>query len=170
MSATTIIDLGGIACTVPSFGPAAGVGSTPASGVVIGMVADLRDYHMLTNVCAFFGPSTSGQFRLQVQTSDSTASGTFTDPTSGMAQFPTNLVSGGILIVNSGNINASGGVFFGGFQRLGRYARINCMSGDQFNAPVGASFVCQPHRTGSGPGYSMSPGSGISGFQGVGGF
>lgn len=165
MSATTIVDIGQIDAFRPSIGPATGDGGTPASGVVIGMTADLRDHNNLTNVLAGFGTSISGQFRLQVQTSDSDTSGNFTDPTSGLPVFPTNMLSGGILVINSGNNQASGGFFAGGFLRPHRYARVNILSGDQFNAQVVAGFLCQPKRTGSGAGYTYSPGSGtVGGF------
>lgn len=150
----------------------AAVGDTPASGVVIGLVADMRDVNMLSHVICAFGNSTSGQFKLQVQTSPDTNSGNFTDPTSGLLRMTTNLLSGGILVVNSGNNQASGGFFRGGFLRPAdhRYARVNIMSGDQFNASVQAGLEAWAKRTGSGPGYSFSPASGASGFAGVGGF
>lgn len=167
MSATTIVDLGGSALHGPSISPAAGVGSTPASGVIIGMPVDLRDANNATNVILTFGGSISGQFRAQVQTSRTLNSGDFTDPTSGLIAFPKNVQSGGIITVNSGNGQASGGGFIAYFLRPeeARYARVNILSGDQFNAPVAAILLGQAKRTTSGPGYTMSPGSG-----GVGGF
>lgn len=163
MGAGTIVDLAGTAATFPSISPAAGVGATPASGVIIGMVCDLRDANNLTNIVAAFGPSTSGQFRVQVQTADAVTSGSFTDPTSGLAVMPTNLLSGGILVVNSGNAQQSGGFAFGGFLSPHRYARCNVLSGDLFNAPVTVGIVKQAKRTTSGAGYTYSPASGVVG-------
>lgn len=171
MSATNLVDLAGLPAPIVSIAPAAGVGSTPASGVVIGGVCDMRYFHNATSLVAFFGPSISGQFRLQVQTSDATTSGSFTDPTSGMPVMPTNFVSGGILVVNSGNAQRSGGVYFGTFLRPHRYCRANILGSDEHDAPAGASFWAQSRRTGSGDGYTFSPALGTSGgYQGIGGF
>jgi hypothetical protein len=165
MSATTIVDLGNSVTFFPSVSPDAGVASTPASGVIIGGVMDMLHVNNLTNVIVGFGPSTSGQFKVQVQTSDATTSGSFTDPTSGLAVMPTNMLSGGIYVVNSGNSARSGGFDSVGFLRPHRYARVNVMSGDLFNAPVTVGALAGRKRTGSGDGYSFSPGSGtVGGF------
>ena len=165
MSAGLIVDLANTSIMYPSISPANGVGASPASGVIVGMIADLRDSNTFTNLVAAFGPSTSGQFRVQIQTADDTNSGSFTDPTSGLAVMPTNFLSGGIMVVNSGNAQQSGGFLGAGFLSPHRYARAVVMSGDQFNAPVTVGFIKQAKRTGVGPGYSYSPALGtIGGF------
>jgi hypothetical protein len=163
MSATTVVDLGNSVNFYPCVSPAAGVGSTPASGVIIGMVADMLHANNLTSVITAAGPSSSGQWRVQVQTSDSTASGTFTDPTSGLEVMPTGFVSGGIFIINSGNVQASGGFAAAGFLRPHRYARANVLGSNEHNAPVTVGLLGARKRTGSGDGYSYSPSSGVVG-------
>lgn len=159
MSASTLIDLGNTAILYPSICPAAGVGATPASGVIVGGIADLRDSNNFTNLVVGFGPSTSGQFRVLVQTADDTLSGSFTDPTSGLQVMPTGFLSGGVFVINSGNSQLSGGFAAAGFLSPHRYARALVMSGDQFNAPVVAGFFKQAKRTGVGPGWTNSPAS-----------
>jgi hypothetical protein len=135
--------------------------------------------------------NTSGQLLIQVQTSDTDTSGNFTDPTSGLAQLPTYFESGGIVRFNSGGIlggtiqgaiNTGGGLgntagtsgapnsgcaiqsgfqAFAGFQRVGRYARANVLSGGFFVGPVQIAFVSQLKTTGSGGGFTLSPTSGV---------
>lgn len=166
--AGTLVDIGNI--TLPSVSGApnvsvagvAGVGATPASGVIVGQNVDLLHANNFCNLTVMGGPSLSGQFRVLVQNSDSTASGTFTDPTSGLAVMPTRFLSGGVLVCNSGNAEMrSGGLVFAGFVRTGRYARTIIMSGDQFNAPVMTAFTSQLKTPGSGGGFSYSPTSGV---------
>lgn len=176
MSANLLVDIGATGDFATSIGSAAGVASTPASGEIIGQIVDLLPSNTYTNVFVAGGPN-SGQLGIQIQTSDSTTSGSFTDPTSGLpaGALPSFLVSGGIMWVNSGLwasgytpttsvINnapnfCSGGVAFGAFQRPHRYARLIALSGG-FTAPVMAGFVSQLKVTGSGGGFSYSPGSG----------
>lgn len=165
MSAGLILDIGQSALYLPSIAPAAGVGSTPASGVIIGNIVDTINANTLTNVVVTGGVSLSGTFRVQVQSSPTTASGDFTDPTSGLAVMPTNLLSGGILLCNSGQSLASGGGYsgcieFGAFLTPDRYVRAIVMSGDSYNAPVFVGFVKQLKQTGSGGGYSYAPQTG----------
>ena len=165
MSAGSIVDLGNNAAFFNSIAPANGVGASPASGVIVGSIADMRDANNLTNLLVAAGPSTSGQFKVMVQTSDDIASGSFTDPTSGQAVMPTSFLSGGIFVVNSGNSLSSGGMVAAGFLSPHRNARAIVMSGDQHNAPVWAGFCKQAKRTGSGAGFTYSPASGtVGGF------
>ncbi|MCC6425107.1 MAG: hypothetical protein IT447_16660 [Phycisphaerales bacterium] len=168
MSASYLVDLGGTSnlnyVGGTSIAPANGVGSTPASGVIIGQPVDLLFANTFCNLLVVGGVSQSGSFQVAVQTSDSTASGSFTDPTSGMpsAAFPTSFLSGGISIVNSG-ASVSGSPFnsginwAAGFQRPGRYARAVILSGNLTNAPVWVGFVSQMKVTGSGAGFTWSP-------------
>lgn len=119
----------------------------------------------------------SGPLVLQVQCSDTDVSGSYTDPTSGLAQLPTWFSSGGLLILNSGGAGgtnqgfvsgqaiASGFSIAAGFQRPFRYARINFASGfagvnNQYLGTLTAGFVSQYRTTSSGGGQTQSPGSG----------
>lgn len=180
MSANYIVDLG--PCI--GFNPTAG-SFFPASGANISNIVDLINFNSYTNLTIIGAAQfPSGQMRIAVQTSDSTTSGSFTDPTSGLAAFPTVFQSGGLVILNSGGGTTAtaaaagfqqGGVFgafvsgqsifsgaqaFAGFQRPHRYARVVVLSGDflQFNGGIG--FICQPKTTGSGGGFTLSPSSG----------
>jgi hypothetical protein len=147
-------------------------GGSPASGEIIGVIGDMRDANFATNLCVHFGFSQSGSFRVQVQTAADTNSGSFQDPTSGLQRMPTNFLSGGIILCNSGTSFGSGGIQWGCFLRPGdhRYVRARVLSGDQMNSPFSANFEGAAKRTGSGPGYSFSPASGTSGSAGIGGF
>lgn len=168
-----LVDLGNTLMHVPSIMPANGVGSSPASGEIVGLYGDLRDANCATNLMVAHAGVASGlQFRVQVQTSLATTSGTFTDPTSGLQRMPTGFLSGGILVCGSGGAFVSGGVTRGAFMRPGdhRYVRARILSGDNTAVPVYAGFDAASKRTGIGPGYSFSPASGMSGFNGVGGF
>lgn len=157
----------------------------PVSGDVtnVGIIVDLA--HADTN-CNLWLTNTlgmSGPLPVLVQTSDTTASGDFTDPTSGLpsAVFPVGgfVSSGGTWWVNSGigwtsgnnGLNApadtapllaSGGVVFASFVRPHRYARLLLTSG---NASVtnflgAAGFISNKRTIGSGGGFSFAPGSG----------
>ena len=164
MSANLIVDIGSTCISATSIGSNASVDETPASGVIIGAIVDLLHANTRTQIMAAGGgPATSGQFRVQVQESDGTTSGSFTDPTSGLAKFPDHLHSGGIMIVNSGGTFTSGvgGVQFGAFLRNKRYVRANVLGDDEFNGPVNVGFVAQRKQTGSGGGFVYSPGSGV---------
>jgi len=146
----------------------------PSSGAQIGLTIDMINSDSYCNLFAG-GVSASGQLRLQVQCSDSDVSGNFTDPTSGLAQFPTAFASGGILWINSGGAGngvlggfasgqciASG--WFGGaaFVRTGRFARVNALNegAAQYGGALVAGFVSQLKTTGSGGGFSYQPSSG----------
>ncbi len=150
-------------------------GSTcPASGAIIGQSVNLIQGQGFTNLFAA-GVTLSGQLRLQVQVSDSDVSGTYTDPTSGLPQFPTSFSSGGILWINSGGTGQgvlgaqtsgqsvlSGFLVAAGFIRNGTFGRVNVLleGTAQFAGPLTAGFIEQTKTTGSGAGFSFSPGSG----------
>ncbi len=166
MSASYLVDLSTVTI-LPSIVPAAGVGGTPASGVIVGLPVDLLYANTYTQLLVTGGVSTSGSFKVMVQTADVLTSGSFTDPTSGMpaGAYPTGFLSGGILVCNSGGAtsgspNNSGIVTAGAFQRPHRYARAIIMSGDQTNSPITVLVLGQTKTTGSGGGFSYSPGSG----------
>src|SRR5213078_2512694 len=102
MSAGYVVDLGN---TVYSYSVATRVApdSSPASGVFFSRIADMLNADSFTSLMvAIDNSNCSGQVQLQVQTSDTTNSGDFTDPTSGLSQFPTVFVSGGVVWLNSG--------------------------------------------------------------------
>ena len=160
MSASLVVDLGSTAPPQASIVPANGVGSSPASGAIIGIPVDFQHNNVLCNLIVAAGVSQSGTFRVAVQTSPDTTSGNFTDPTSGLSQLPTKFLSGGILLCNSGSAFVSGYGDAAGFQRPHRYVRAVVLAGDQHNAPVWAGFLSQQRTTGSGGGFSLLPGSG----------
>lgn len=169
MSASNVVDLNPTTLFGTSIGPAAGVGSTPASGTIIGQGLDFTMANGYCNVWAVGGPSLSGAFRVAVQCAGSNTSGSYTDPTSGLSQFPSNLISGGILVCNSG-VNVSGNnSLSGGSSDLGAFlrpagqpwVRAMVLSGDQANAPVTVGFIEQALITGSGVGFSYLPSSGV---------
>lgn len=165
MSASYLVDLYHHTQMVPSITQANLSGSWNSSGVIVGNTVDMLHAHGFTNLLVVTGPSPSGQLRVSVQTSDSTASGTFTDPTSGLVDFPTDFKSGGILWINSGGANfLSGSCIAAGFQRPHRYVRALSLSGGLFEGGFSASFVEQLHNTAvSGfAGFSYSPTSGVS--------
>lgn len=162
MSASLVIDLGQTCLLQPSIVPAAGVDSTPASGVIVGNIVDTKDANVFTNLVVAGGVSLSGTFRVAVQTSPDTLSGNFTDPTSGLSVMPTAFLSGGILLCNSGQSSGfqSGLLQAAGFLSPDRYVRAISLSGDKYNAPFVAGFVKQLKQTGSGKGFTYSPLSG----------
>lgn len=169
MSASLTVDL----ANTCDYRPSVVVGS--GSDLAIGNIVDLLQADTYTNIFVAGGIGGSGAIEVRVQTSDATTSGSFTDPTSGLAAFPVNLVSGGILFANSGlwvsgnySVTApvnnapmfcSGGIFFGAVQRPHRYARLVYNSGP-FPGAIVAGFIANKRTTGSGGGFSFSPGSG----------
>lgn len=160
MSASYVVDLGNTTVSAPSI---VNVNAFPCSGAVVGNPVDLLLANTMTNLSVVGGLSQSGALRVRVQTSDATTSGTFTDPTSGLAQLPTSFSSGGILFINSGGAGLrSGFQTFAGFQRPHRYARAIALSGDFWQAPLSVGFIGQAKTTfpGSGGGFTYSPGSG----------
>lgn len=161
MSANLVVDIGNTCQATLSIVAASGGGPFSASGAAIGGAVDLINANTFCNLAIAAGLTQSGQLRVGVQTSDTNVSGSFTDPTSGLAQLPTSFQSGGLIWLNSGGANLqSGQLVFAGFQRPGRYARAVVLSGDFFNGPLEVGFVSQLKVTGSGGGYSYSPLSG----------
>lgn len=178
MSASLVVDLRHSTQYDLCVAPANGVDSSPASGAFIGQFVDLRNADTYCNFVVTGGAG-SGPFRVQVQDSDAITSGSFTDPTSGMRaeDIPPPMLSGGIIWINSGlhvsgwfnvlgsRVNnaplfCSGGVAFGAWQRKGRYARVNILSGGVYGAPVAVGIVSQLRTVGSGAGFSYLPQSG----------
>ena len=182
MSANLIVDIGNTCYAYRSLVTTAAFWQ---SGIIVGDVVDMLHANTFTNL-ALFGALTgnnpnSGQIRVGVQTADTTNSGDFTDPTSGMAAFPTVFESGGIVRLNSGSVGVpagqqgtfgafisghaiqSGFTEFAGFQRPGRYARIISVSGplDFYQGPLILAFVSQLKTTGSGGGFTLAPSSGV---------
>lgn len=174
-SANLIVDIGGTAQSYPSIVMLSGI-AFPCSGALIGQGVDMINSDTFCNLNVVGVPvNASGQLRIAVQTSDSDTSGTYTDPTSGLAQLPTSFESGGILRLNSGGIfngtfgSGTSGAFmqsgfsvYAAFQRpqAGRFVRANALSGDFYAGALAASFVANLKTTGSGGGYTLSPTSG----------
>lgn len=144
----------------------------PCSGAIIGQSLNFINGNTFTNVFVT-GVTASGVLRVQVQTSDTDTSGTYTDPTSGLPQLPTSFSSGGLLIINSGgagggdigalvsgNAVASGFFTAAGFQRPGQFVRANLLSGDFGAGPLVVGFISNLKVTGSGGGFSYLPTSG----------
>lgn len=188
MSASYSVDLGFTLDTRPSLPSAsvaadAGIAITSGgcysslSGVIVGDIADLGNDNTYCNVYVAGRSLGSGPLLIGVQTSDSTTSGTFTDPTSGLQDMPTSFRSGGYLIIGSGawaSASDPGGIFgsgvsgqmalsgflaFGAFQRVGRYARLLTGSGFMDVAAFQAGFATQRRTVGSGS-FSWLPQSG----------
>lgn len=173
MSANLIVDLGGTAYLEPSIATGSGL-VYAASGATIGASLDLLNANTFTNVLIQGEPQFgSGQLRVQVQTSDSDVSGNYTDPTSGLAAFPTWMSSGGIFTLNSGGLLggtrstavsghfiASGFAEAGAFQRPHRFTRFNVLSGDFYCGGLTITAVANLKTIGSGAGFTFSPGSG----------
>lgn len=162
MSASLLVDLNATTLDVVSIATASGGGTLPASGAIVGNAVDMITAGTFTNLFVAAGLSQSGALRVAVQTSDSTTSGTFTDPTSGLAQLPTWFQSGGVIWINSGGAGLSSGNFYcAGFLNPNRYARAIILSGDFYNGPTSVGFINNYRVTGSGGGYTLSPTSGV---------
>ena len=187
-SAGLVVDLGNTALFAVSW-PSTGVAADDAilitsggamsslSGVLIGAVVDLLQADTYCNLWAAGKGFGSGPLLLQVQTADAVTSGSFTDPTSGLAagDRPGAFLSGTILVIGSGpatdatlgilgsgysgSFLLSGWAVGQGFVRVGRYARVNVLSGF-YDGTLVAGFLSQLKTTGSGGGFSFSPGSG----------
>lgn len=173
MSANLLVDLGN---TTQQGVSIMSTTAFPGSGAVVGDIVDMIHANTYCNL-QIIGKAldASGMLRVVVQTSDSTASGSFTDPTSGMA--PNNLPgiyqSGTVLFINSGGLlngTLQGGVSgqyvqsgfaaAQGFIRTGRYVRAIALSGDFYRGALSATFISQLKMTGSGAGSTQLPGSG----------
>ncbi len=169
MSANLVVDLGATC----DYRTSVVIGS--GASLTVGEIVDLMHADTYCNV-GCWAAAGSGVIEVRVQTSESTVSGTFTDPSSGLAGLPSWMASGGTFFFNSGlavsgasSLSApvnnaplfcSGGVQFGAFQRPHRYARLIWNSGVFPNfAAVG--FVSNKRTIGSGGGFTYSPGSGV---------
>ncbi len=168
MSASYLVDANATTINGTSIGTAF-AGAVPASGVIVGQGLDFTLAGTYCNLWVAAGPSLSGIARVAVQTAPTNTSGLYTDPTSGLATFPSQFQSGGILIINSG-ASLSGSTFLSGgsmeFSAFLRpasavWVRAMVLSGDQHNAPLMAGFVEQASITGSGTGTTYLPSSGI---------
>lgn len=175
MSASTLVDLQNTcqrAVSIQGDFVLSGAAVFPCSGAVIGQIVDLLHADTYCNlfVC---GISASGQLRAQVQCSDTATSGSMTDPISGLTDRPGAFASGGILWINSGGTTggllnglvsgeaiASGFFVAQGFIRVGRFARVNFLSGDFAAGALTAGFISQRKTTSSGGGFTLLPGSG----------
>ena len=169
-SANLVVDIGNTTDYRPSI-----VALGSGSDLTVGVIVDLLHAHGNTNLFVVGNEGGSGAIEIRVQTSDALTSGSFTDPTSGLAQMPSAFASGGVFFANSGlhvsgnyslssvvdsaPLFCSGGIQFAHFQRPHRYARLINNSGS-FPGSITAGFIGQKHVTGSGGGFSYSPGSG----------
>lgn len=171
MGAGLVVDLGATVDVRQSIAVGSG------ANFVVGEIVDLRNADTFCNIYVA-GQFGSGQIEVRVQTSPSTASGSFQDPTSGLVGtggLPTSFVSGGVFFANSGlfasgnsspcapvnnaPIFCSGGMMFAAFQRDYGYARLILNSGVFPNA-ITAGFISQKRTVGSGAGFSFAPSSG----------
>ncbi len=176
MSASYLVDLGGTCALAPSL--PGSVAPSPSglqaglSGQLVGDICNLIYANAATQVYVQGKSVNSGPLVIGVQTSDSTTSGTFTDPTSGLPVMPSWFSSGGFLRIGlsgqaplsdqvSGQFLQSGFLVSAFFQRPHQYARLFIASGQgRYDGPVAAGFIGQLRTTGSGGGFSYSPGSG----------
>lgn len=170
MSANLLVDLGGTALSRTTIVSNVLSGVFPCSGAIVGVGVDLNNANTYCNLTVA-GVSQSGRLQVAVQCSDTDVSGSYTDPTSGLAQLPTSFASGGVFVLNSGLGNTPEGVAFtsgmqsiasgfysaAAFQRTGRFARAILLSGDFFAGGVSVGFVSQLRTTGSGGGFSWQP-------------
>jgi hypothetical protein len=179
-SASYLVDLGNTCPPLPTITASGGAflasGGASATSYV-GTSVDMLHYNSFCNmVVTGIQYFQSGQLRIQVQTADTDTSGSYTDPTSGLAQLPTSFSSGGILILNSGGAgNGTFGAFVSGqamlsgfsvsagFQRIQRFVRAVTFSGtnDFYAGTLTVAFVSNLKTTGSGGGTSQQPGSGV---------
>jgi len=173
--ASLLVDVGNTVDHPGSFASLSG------ATAVAGTPVDMMHADTYTGLWVAAAGGLSGVLPIFIQTSPDTVSGNFTDPTSGLALsvFPigNRIASGGLFYANSGlyasgnqspsnnkldnaPILCSGGIVFASFQRPHRYARL-CFSGLALGAEIiTAGFIGQKRVTGSGGGFSLSPGSG----------
>ena len=171
MSANLIVDIGNTC----DYRTSVSVGS--GSDLLVGQIVDFQHADTNCNVWVAGAIAGSGVVEVRVQTSDATTSGSFTDPTSGLAALdrPGFFSSGGAFFANSGlhssgnaflssvvntaPLFCSGGIQFTHFQRPHRYARLIYVSGVYPNT-ITAGFLSQKLTTGSGGGFTLAPSSG----------
>ena len=165
-SANLIVDVGGTGLFPPSCVNA----NSPLSGAQVGTVVDLNNADTFCNIWVA-GGATSGIAAVQIQTTDVTSgqlssgglqaivtSGAFTDPTSGLAQLPTNISSGGILWVNSGLWSLPQGGGASGAMSVNTFGLgTNPVFGGQ--TPAGGSFPVSGSFTVFGSGGGMAFGA-----------
>lgn len=190
MSASYHVDLGNTALFVPSISTgvpplsaSSGVaGSLGLSGATVGQWVDLSNSDSFCNVYVAVG-ACSGPISIAIQTAPgpndaiqvgvtnafsgnifsggAPQSGSFTDPTSGLAQLPTWINSGGILLVNSG-LYTTPGILGASGQQVGGYTQGTLPFGTNpiQHGQGGTGFVA----SGSAPEFA-SGGLAIAGFQ-----
>lgn len=172
MSANLVVDLFNTCQMAFSFRSGILSGET---AVRIGDIVDMLSADTNTQLFVVGRSTGSGPLLVGVQTSPDTTSGNFTNPISGLSQFPGAFRSGGYLIIGSGpatdtrlgifgsgvsgQIIQSGFVAASHFQRPHRYARVIIGSG-LYDGYLQAGFIGNLRTTGSGGGATQSPGSG----------
>jgi hypothetical protein len=172
---------GGLGILSGQIGIASGI-IYPGSGGIVGQGLNYNNANTFCNLLVTGVPIPSsgastvpfGQLRVAVQCASQDVSGSYTDPTSGLAQFPAPFQSGGYIWLNSGGLgigsgaglfdNAASGQYlqsgfqvFAGFQRTGQFVRAVVLSGDPYVGTFAAGFVSQLRTPGSGGGASQSP-------------
>ena len=161
--ANLVIDIGG-SCLFDLSNINTSGSTTPSSGVLVGRGVDLLNASTLCNAMVSYGTSQSGFIGVQFQESDTDVSGNYVPIQ--VASGTWNWLSGGRLVINSSGIGqsgvgiVSGDMAFSAFERRYRYVRSIVESGGLWDAPVNVGFVSQLKVTGSGGGFSYSPGSG----------
>lgn len=176
MSAGLIVDLGNCAqmgVSIQGTPVLSGALVAPCSGAVVGQGISMTNADTYCNLFVA-GVMSSGQLRVAVQCANADTSGSYTDPTSGLADLPGAFSSGGVLWLNSGgagggalqpfysgNAVASGFAVAQGFQRTGAFVRAMLLSGDFGCGPLTVGFISNLRTTGSGGGFTFSPGSGV---------
>lgn len=183
MSANLHVDLGNTALFVPSINTNLSFGSGSLfglSGGIVGQWVDLSHSDTFCNVYVAAG-ACSGPLSIAIQTAPGLydiplgnnalsgnifsggvpQSGLFTDPTSGLAQLPTWINSGGIMLVNSGLYTVPGQMGASG-QQVNGYTQSTLPFGPNpvQRAQGGANFV----GSGSTPAFA-SGGFAVAGFQ-----
>lgn len=176
MSAGLTVDLGNscqMGVSIVGTPILSGALTAPNSGAIVGTGINMQHADTYCNLFAA-GYSVSGnQFRVQVQCADTDTSGSYTDPTSGLASMPGAFSSGGILWFSSGNnggffnpftsgqATASGFMAAQGFGRTGTFVRALLLSGDAGGGPLTVGFISNFRTTGSGGGFTLAPSSGV---------
>lgn len=182
MSANYLVDLGGTCQLTPTW-PYSTSGLfngqfIGTSGTYIGQSVYLGNSDSYCNIVVTLTNVTqsSGAVVVQVQTANTDTSGSYGDPTSGLASLPGAFQSGGLLWIGSGSTGGllnsgftsgsailSGATVAAAFQRPqnGLFARANLVSPSNaasgFVGTVSVSFVTQSRTTGSGGGFTNSP-------------
>ena len=160
MSANYVVDLNATTLHQVSVGGDPGVAQSVSSGLQNGNQVDAMHANTFTNVFVAIGDGADGNaFDVQIQTT-ATSGASWSDPTSGLTQFPDNFQSGGIMHVNSGGTLSGGGIQFGAFLSPHRYKRLLILSGSSADCHAIGGFISQKKTVGSGGGFTFLPGSG----------